>query len=161
MNSSLWHAEMSRSLQPWHLEHHGGLPIRELVERHRVRLSVYREFGPDEGWRQRPVGYGVELTGLVISQAPLADALAQLEAHRLLAHVASSAFRVLDGHPDLTFEIDGFRSGAILESDSWQVEVEQVSRILHRGDVRRAIDDSERRGLEVVLTQLRKLGVRE
>jgi hypothetical protein len=134
--------------------------LQDLIERHRVRLSVYREYGPDEKWREHPVGFDVELLALVIARDPLIDEEAQQTAHEVLVRVASSALRVLDDYADLTYELDNFNNGVILEHGSGPVEVELASHILHNNDVRRELDDEERRGLERVRERLRSLGVR-
>jgi hypothetical protein len=134
--------------------------IRHAVARHRVRLSVYREYGPDERWCQRPVGLDFELRALVLGADPLIDLPMQRAAYGALHAIASWAFRVLDGSQLVEYAMDDFDDHVIMEGSSI-VEVELAAHVLHRNDVRGALDDEERRAAEQVRSRLRSVGVRE
>jgi hypothetical protein len=134
--------------------------IPDAVARHRVRLSVYREYGPDESWRQHPIGLDVELRAVVLGDDPLVDLPMQRAAYGALHIIASWAFRVLDGSPLVEYELDEFDDHVIMEGSSI-VEVELAAHVLHRNDVRGALDDQERRAAEQVRHRLRSVGVRE
>lgn len=135
--------------------------IRALVERHCVRLSVYREYGPDDLWRPHPVGFDVELTARVVAPDPMLDRAAQSFAYEVLERVAKLAFADLKEYPRLTYEINPFDGHVIVEHGTGPVEIELAGHILHADNVRLELDDEERLGLERVRERLRSLGVRE
>jgi hypothetical protein len=133
--------------------------LRELVLRHNVRLSVYREYGPDESDRQHPVGFEVDLRGLVVAEKPIDDEEAQRAAYRALHEVGSWVFGFLDETPTLTYELDAFDGHVVYDTGKGAVEVELTGHILHEDGVRRELDEDERRALGQVRERLRSLGV--
>jgi hypothetical protein len=133
--------------------------VRVLVERHRVRVSVYREWGPDENWRQQPVGFDVQLRGTVLGTDPCEDDGAQRAAYDALFTIAHWAFAVLDDIACVSYEFDDFNGGCILESG--RVEAELAAHVLHRDDIRRPLDDDERAAVDQVRERLRSIGIRD
>ena len=130
--------------------------IAEAVVRHQVRLSVYTDYGPDEHWRQRPVGFDVELRGLVLGGPPRYHAA--VAAYEALRRIGAWAFSVLDTNPEVTYEFDEFDRHAILEGSA--IEVELCGHVYHRDDVRRPLDDRDRLAVDQIRHRLRSAGVR-
>jgi hypothetical protein len=130
--------------------------IAQSVLRHKVRLSVYRDYGPDEKWRQRPVGFDVELRGLVLGGPPRYHAA--IAAYEALRRIGAWAFSVLDANPEVAYEFDAFDQHVIVEGPL--IEVELCGHIYHRNDVCRPLDDKERQAVDQIRHCLRSAGVR-
>jgi hypothetical protein len=130
--------------------------IGQSVARHQVRLSVYRDYGPDEQWQQRPVGFDVELRGLVLGDPP--NYHSAVAAYEALRRIGAWAFCILDSNQQVAYEFDAFDQHVILEGSSFEVEL--FGHIFHRDHVRRPLDDAEREAVDEVRHRLGSAGVR-
>jgi hypothetical protein len=134
--------------------------LRELAQAHRMRYRVATEWGPDKSWRQQRIGFTIDLRG---SQGPDAEGLLGSERSRAdtraaLRSVAEWAVDIqkpqvcatIDGYPD-ELEVD--------QRGDWAVTLH--AHVLHRGDVRRAVDHDENEFVQQVRGRLASLGVTE
>ncbi|MGH7293821.1 MAG: hypothetical protein ACRELB_02755, partial [Polyangiaceae bacterium] len=96
---------------------------------------------------------------MVLGDAQLHDEKAQRTAHDAARGVAVWAFSVLDDDPRFTYVLDAFHERVVLAPGA-PAEVEVRGHILHRGDVRRGLDDQERKVLEEVTRRLASVGVK-
>ncbi len=133
--------------------------LRSLIERHRVRVTVYRELGPDAAWQPHAVGFELELRGLVLGDHPFGDSAAHRVAHDVLVQVACWALRDLEGSGELTYVIDDFAGHVLAEGAGGAVTVELTAHVIHREDARRELDDKERDAVQGVRGRLLEAGV--
>jgi hypothetical protein len=132
--------------------------LAESAERHKARLSVYRDYGPDERWEQRPVGLDLELRGIVFREGLHITEHGAKATYDALRGIAEWAFRVLDANPQVTYEIDEYDQHIVLADPL--PEVELFGHVYHRADVNRPLDDAERKAVDQVRERLRSVGVR-
>ena len=132
----------------------------EAVARHKVRLSVYRDYGPDERWQQQPVGLDLELRAVVLGDDPLDGSATPRAAYEALRRLAAWAFGVLDDNPEVDYAFDDFDDHVILEGAS-TFEVELAGHVFNRKDCRSPLDEEERRAVRQVRERLRSVGVRD
>jgi hypothetical protein len=136
--------------------------MREEVARHRIRLSVYRDYGPNEEWLLQPVGLDMELRALVLSEHPFDDEAAHRVAYEVALRAARWAFAALDRNPRVAYEFDGFDGHIVIQEGAQAtVEVELAGHVFHRDQVRGRLDDDERGAADEVRDRLRLLGVRD
>jgi hypothetical protein len=131
--------------------------IAESAARHKVRLSVYRDFGPDERWQERPVGFEIELRGTVYREGPRFTEHGIRAAYDVLRGIAEWAFGCLEADPRIAYEFDGYHTHVILADPLPEVELH--SHIYHRDDRNRPLDDDDRSALDQVRYRLRAAGV--
>jgi hypothetical protein len=132
--------------------------IAEWVARHKVRLSVYRDYGPDEHWAPQAVGYNVELRALVLGEPLHITEEAIRAVYDAVRRIGAWAFRVLDDNVQVAYELDEFDQHVVDEGSL--LEVELFGHVYHRDDVRRPVDEAELRAVDQVCERLRSVGVR-